>query len=107
VNPQFKKGVLEIIVLEIVHQGDRYGYELITEVSKVVDVEKGTIYPLLKRMTNDKLFTTYLMESNEGPPRKYYKLTTLGEERLGLIKSDWELFSSRVNDFLKGSGKNE
>lgn len=106
-NTQFKKGVLEIIVLEIVDQRDRYGYELITEVSKVVDVEKGTIYPLLKRMTNDKLFTTYLMESNEGPPRKYYKLTALGKERLVEIKSEWEQFSSRVNDFLKGSANND
>ncbi len=104
-NPQFKKGVLEIIVLEIVNLSDRYGYELISEVSKVVDVEKGTIYPLLKRMTNDKLFTTYLKESNEGPPRKYYKLTTLGSEKLESLKTDWEQFSSRVNDFLKGSDK--
>ena len=53
-NAQLKKGVLELIVLESVRQKDMYGYELVEEVSKVVDVNEGTIYPLLKRMTNDK-----------------------------------------------------
>ncbi|MBD9157877.1 MAG: hypothetical protein EGQ17_06260, partial [Lachnospiraceae bacterium] len=48
-NPQFKKGVLELIVLEAVRRKDRYGYELVEEVSRVIDVNEGTIYPLLKR----------------------------------------------------------
>ena len=51
-NPQFKKGVLELIVLECVRRKDRYGCELVEEVSKVIDVNEGTIYPLLKRLTN-------------------------------------------------------
>ena len=71
-NVQFKKGVLELIVLLSVHKKDRYGYELMTEVSKIVDINEGTIYPLLKRLTNEKYFDTYLVESTEGPPRKYY-----------------------------------
>ena len=48
-NAQFKKGVLELIVLESVRQKDMYGYELVEEVSKVVDVNEGTIYPLVVR----------------------------------------------------------
>ena len=74
-NPQFKKGVLELIVLESVRKKDMYGYELVEEVSKVIDVNEGTIYPLLKRLTNEHYFETYLRESTEGPPRKYYHLT--------------------------------
>ena len=77
-NAQFKKGVLELIVLESVRQKDMYGYELVEEVSKVVDVNEGTIYPLLKRMTNEHYFETYLRESTEGPPRKYYHITAAG-----------------------------
>ena len=53
-NTQFKKGVLELIVLLCVEVKDRYGYELIVEVSKIVDINDGTIYPLLKRLTNEK-----------------------------------------------------
>ena len=51
-NAQFKKGVLELIVLAAVEQKDMYGYELVAEVSKVVNVKEGTIYPILKRLTN-------------------------------------------------------
>lgn len=71
-NAQFKKGVLELIVLAAVEQKDMYGYELVAEVSKVVNVKEGTIYPILKRLTNEHYFETYLRESTEGPPRKYY-----------------------------------
>ena len=64
-NAQLKKGVLELIVLESVRKRDMYGYELVEEVSKVVDVNEGTIYPLLKRLTNEHYFETYLRESQE------------------------------------------
>ena len=68
-NSQFKKGVLELIVLMAVNKKDMYGYELVNEVSKVVNVNEGTIYPLLKRLTNEHYFETYLEESKEGPPK--------------------------------------
>ena len=65
-NTQFKKGVLELIVLLCVYKKDMYGYELVSEVSKVINVNEGTIYPLLKRLTNEHYFETYLSESTEG-----------------------------------------
>jgi len=100
-NTQFKKGVLELIVLLSVNKKDIYGYELIEEVSKVVDVNDGTIYPLLKRLTNEKYFETYLVESNEGPSRKYYKITSLGKKRLKELSKSWNSFSDSVNRFIK------
>ena len=84
-----------------------YGYELIEEVSKVVDVNDGTIYPLLKRLTNEKYFETYLVESNEGPPRKYYKITVLGKEKMDELVKIWDTFSKSVNKFIKESDMNE
>lgn len=99
-NTQFKKGVLELIVLISISNKDMYGYELILEVSKVVDVNEGTIYPLLKRLTNEKYAETYLIESNEGPPRKYYKITKLGLERMKELEKSWSDFSKSVNDFI-------
>ncbi len=106
-NTQFKKGVLELIVLLSVNKKDMYGYELIEEVSKVVDVNDGTIYPLLKRLVNEKYAETYLVESTEGPPRKYYKITILGKERVNELKETWLDFSKSVNKFIKESEKNE
>lgn len=106
-NTQFKKGVLELIVLLSINKRNMYGYELILEVSKVVDVNDGTIYPLLKRLTNEKYADTYLVESNEGPSRKYYKITALGKERMEELESNWSSFAKSVNKFIKESSKNE
>lgn len=100
-NVQFKKGVLELIVLESVREKDRYGYELVEEVSKVVDVKEGTIYPLLKRLTNEHYFETYLRESTEGPPRKYYHITAVGILYLDQLEAEWNEFQERVCNFLK------
>ena len=100
-NAQFKKGVLELIVLESVRQRDMYGYEPVEEVSKVVDVNEGTIYPLLKRMTNERYFETYLRESTEGPPRKYYQITAAGILYRDGLEEDWNEFSHKVSSFLE------
>ena len=102
-NTQFKKGVLELLVLVAVEKKDMYGYELVEEVSRAIDVKEGTIYPLLKRMTNEHYFETYLKESSEGPPRKYYHITATGIVQLGQMLKDWQEFSSRVNGFLEES----
>lgn len=106
-NTQFKKGVLELLVLLIVSEKDKYGYELVEAVSKIVDVNEGTIYPILKRLTNEGYFETYLEESNEGPPRKYYHITALGKKRCKEQKKEWEKFATSVNTFIKGVSKNE
>ncbi len=103
INTQFKKGVLELLVLLIVEKKDKYGYELLEEVSKIVDVNEGTIYPILKRLTNEGYFETYLEESNEGPIRKYYHITALGKKRSKEQKKEWNNFASSVNDFIKRS----
>lgn len=106
-NSQFKKGVLELIVLLSVSKRDMYGYELVLEVSRIVEVNEGTIYPLLRRLTNEKYFETYLVESSEGPSRKYYKITILGKKRVKELKKTWKEFSTSVNDFIKECENNE
>lgn len=100
-DTQFKKGVLELLVLLIVETEDKYGYELVEEVSSIVNVNEGTIYPILKRLTNEKYFETYLKESTEGPSRKYYHLTELGKNRSIELLREWKKFNKKVNDFIK------
>lgn len=103
-NVQFKKGILELIVLLAVSKKDMYGYELVAEVSRVVNVNEGTIYPLLKRLTNERYFETYLRESTEGPPRKYYHLTASGILYMDELRSEWTKLQNGVNSFLKEHG---
>ena len=100
-NPQFKKGVLDLIVLMIVCKEDIYGYELVKQVCEIIDVNEGTIYPLLKRMTHDNYFITYLRESKEGPPRKYYQITEKGRLAMTQLKEDWLFFSSKINQYIE------
>ena len=102
-DTQFKKVVLELLVLIFASKKDRYGYELVEEISKVVNVNEGTIYPILKRLTNENYFETYLKESTGGPSRKYYKLTVLGEKRKNDLLEEWKRFESSVNAFIKES----
>ena len=100
-NIQFKKGVLELCVLSMLFKKDCYGYELVTEISKNVSISDGTIYPLLKRLKDEGYFTTYLEESQEGPPRKYYRLTELGASTKKELENEWESFVKGVNRIVK------
>ena len=101
-DTQFKKGVLELCVLNLLRIDDCYGYKIANEISKKIEVSEGTIYPLLRRLKNEGYVTTYLKESKTGPPRKYYKLTKIGEKRVLLLSKQWKNFTKKVEGFLRG-----
>jgi len=107
VNIQFKKGVLEICVLALLDKQDRYGYELVQKISDQIAISEGSVYPLLRRLTKEGYFTTYLQESSEGPSRKYYKLTDTGRDYLYRLIEEWEHFTSGVNQLIKEGVKHE
>lgn len=101
-NIQLKKGVLELCVLSVLSKKDYYGYELVSEISKDISISDGTIYPILRRLTTEGYFTTYLQESQEGPPRKYYKLTELGYNKKTSLEKEWVSFEKSVNKIILG-----
>ncbi|MFD1675721.1 PadR family transcriptional regulator [Alicyclobacillus fodiniaquatilis] len=103
-NVQFKKGVLELCVLVLAAHRDRYGYELVSAISEKFEIAEGTIYPLLRRLTKEGYFSTYLMESNEGPPRKYYQITAEGQKYLKEILQEWKQFEQSVNLIIAEGG---
>ena len=104
-NIQFKKGILELLVLSLLLEKDRYGYELVNEISKNISISEGTIYPLLRRLNSDGYFETYLKESSEGPPRKYYKIADRGVKAHEELSEEWEKFLVGVRRILKGDKK--
>jgi PadR family transcriptional regulator PadR len=105
-NAQFKKGVLELCVLALLDRKDCYGYEMVDEISKNILISEGTIYPLLKRLKNEKLVVSYLKESQDGPPRKYYQLTELGKEKKENLVAEWDEFSVKVSNLLHAKTEN-
>jgi len=88
---QVKKGTLSFIVLLVLRENERYGYELIEEIKKVTKIEiaEGTLYPLMNRLKTDSLLGSKWTEQETGIPRKYYFLTEIGKQTLEEMKSQW------------------
>lgn len=101
-NIQFKKGVLELCVLSLLTQRDFYGYEMVEYISQYVNISEGTIYPLLRRFRKEGYVETYLQESQEGPPRKYYEITQEGLRAYEILVQEWDSFINGVNKILRG-----
>jgi PadR family transcriptional regulator, regulatory protein PadR len=97
-----RKGVLEFCILSIISQGEIYPSDIINKMkeAKLIVVE-GTLYPLLTRLKNAGLLSYTWVESQSGPPRKYYKLTPLGEELLKELRVTWAELVDAVNKTAK------
>ena len=104
---QLKKGVMDMLVLALLTQNDRYGYEIVSKISEYIELSEGTIYPLFNRLKKEKYVETYLLESQTGPSRKYYKITSNGTVAYNQMRQEWDGFSSVVDMLLKGVDYNE
>lgn len=105
-NPltQLRRGVLEYCVLALLRSGDRYGFELVRELSGAdgLVTSEGTIYPLLTRLRKEEHVVTFWRESESGPPRRYYRLTDTGHAALAAFTQDWARFRDSVDLILTG-----
>ncbi|WP_251424482.1 PadR family transcriptional regulator [Veillonella agrestimuris] len=104
---QLKKGVMDMLVLALLTQEDRYGYDIVSRISEYIEISEGTIYPLFNRLKKEGYVETYLKESSSGPSRKYYHITEGGIEAYNNMRREWNEFSSIVNLLLKGVDINE
>lgn len=87
---QMRKGVLEYCILGLLKSDEMYPGDIIASLkeAKLIVVE-GTLYPLLTRLKNAGILTYRWEESTSGPPRKYYKLTEVGDKFLNELDSTW------------------
>ena len=100
---QLKKGVLELCVLALLSEHDSYAYEIASRLADSIGMGEGTIYPLMRRLQNDRLVETYLVESPAGPSRKYYRLTPGGAASFSAQKAAWSSFAGAVQGILGGA----
>ena len=106
-DAQIKKGAIELCVLHVLKENDSYGYDISDKISKFIEVNEGTVYPVLRRLNDLDFVESYLKESTDGPPRKYYKLTQDGKKRYELLKIDWMEFNKSILNLLgEGNGQN-
>ena len=97
---QLKKGALELCVLALLARRESYAYEIASTLAASVGMGEGTIYPLMRRMQDDGLVDTRLAESSSGPPRKYYRLTSMGRAAYAAQTREWRAFSDAVDQLL-------
>ncbi len=101
---QLLKGVLDMCLLAVIARQPSYGYEMIRKLSShgLTLASEGTIYPVLSRLQRNRLVEGYLVESPEGPARKYYRITKDGKKALAAWTEDWGTLVSGVNKVLEG-----
>lgn len=102
-----KKGVLEMLVLQLLSGKEKYGYQLICELREQSDdmflLKEGTLYPILYRMEDDGLVVSRWSEARgKEVSRKYYSITAEGSETLEQLRSLWDRFSEKVDLIMKG-----
>ena len=101
---QMRKGLLEYCVLHIISRGEVYTSDLIDELTQAeMIVVEGTLYPLLNRLKTAERATYRWVESEAGPPRKYYSITEEGKKLLDTLSETWK---SLVNSTLQITSKN-
>jgi PadR family transcriptional regulator, regulatory protein PadR len=103
---QMRKGAIEYCVLALLKDGERYGFELVRELSAADGLltSEGTLYPLLSRLRREGLVDTFWEESNQGPPRRYYQITKKGNKALESFVDQWTRFRSAVDAILEFGG---
>ena len=104
---QIRKGLLDIVVLNLLQNGQSHGYEMIQTLRQIngLEIREGNIYPILARLQTDGLIESYSEPSRDGPPRKYFKLTEHGRKTLEEMNSHWDLIIDSIQNIRKGACK--
>ena len=102
VPAQFRKGVVELAILAILHRDEAYGGEIVDHLAAYpgLAISAGTAYPLLSRLKRSGLIASEWRESPVGPPRKYYRLTVEGTASFDEMAKAWNGMKSEMDQLL-------
>lgn len=99
-------GSTVLLILSLLEEADRYGYEIIRELElrsdKAFQLKEGTLYPVLHKLENNGYVKSYKAKGDRGRDRKYYKITINGKKQLAKEKEQWDMFSMSVNKVIGG-----
>ena len=88
IDPQLKRGLLDICVLSALRKGDSYGYQIIKDLAGCIDISESTLYPILRRLEIVGCLTVYTVE-HSGRLRKFYRITREGVEQIDQFLAGW------------------
>jgi PadR family transcriptional regulator PadR len=96
---QLRKGLLEFLILDIVSSGDVYVADILERLGRTdFATREGTLYPLLSKMRREGLLDYDWRESTAGPPRKYYRLASMGQEQLDEFRAYWAQLTALIDE---------
>lgn len=103
---QMKKGVLDMLVLKLLEDEKKYGYQMIIELNEKSGgrfaLKEGTLYPVLYRLEEDGLVESQWSEAQEKKvPRKYYVITDKGKREFRQIKTLWQDICKSVAEVME------
>jgi len=100
---QLRKGILEVVVLNLLADGRRHGYEMVQRLRQVdgLGIREGNIYPILARLETDGLVVSETEPSRDGPPRRIFSLTSRGRQALSSMNEHWDQMVESVHQ-IKG-----
>ena len=103
-STQLLKGVLDLAVLAVLSEKDAYGYDIVRTLreSGIEDVGDASVYGTLRRLYRSGQLTSYLVPSDEGPPRKYYGINDAGRDQMAASAKTWSLFTDSMDQLLEG-----
>ena len=102
-NAQFKRGIVELCIIKILSTKEMSTYEVLGIISKDLDVNENTVYPIIRRLTNEGILDVKKMVNGIGAPKKYYILTPKGFEKLESQEDEWNNFLSKVAKIMEGN----
>lgn len=101
------RGNTVTIILNVLRQGDSYGYEIYKKIIELSDnqyeLKEATLYTAFRRLEQDGQILSYWGDETQGGRRKYYRITEEGKERYEQNKNDWN-FAKEVLDKLINGG---
>lgn len=88
IDPQLKRGLLDVCVLSLLRRGDSYGYQIIKDLSGCIEISESTLYPILRRLESGGCLTVYTVE-HSGRLRKFYRITPGGVGVIDQFLASW------------------
>ena len=103
---QMRKGVLEFCILSVIKQGEVYPSDIVDKMKRAnLNIFEGTLYPLLTRLKNAGYLTYRWVESNSGPPRKYFLMTEQGLLFYSELERTWKELADAVQLLTSENGQ--
>lgn len=111
ISTELIRGHTSTIILNILRQGDSYGYEIYKKIIELSDgdyeLKEATLYTAFRRLVNDGYVVSYWGDQAQGGRRKYYRLTEVGKQHYEQSKDEWNFAREVLDKLISGRYQDE